>query len=313
MKRILITGAAGFLGRNLTYFLKERYQLVLADQDPERWTNFQLEPHDPNIKIEYADLNEDLFVYAALLDKVDVVIHCANRARIDPSWLEYQQYYQTNISDTQKFFQLCQEHNVKKFIYISSSSVYGNNGQEVQTEDGPLNPSSPYAVSKMAAEWALRVQSQKAWITELIIVRPFTMYGAYMDYSDRALMIPRYMKALVDGNPLFLHGDGLQRRDFVHASDAVQAIELLIEKGQRDEIYNIGSGTSTGIKEIADVVSMKQVKVPDRMGQVRSTLADISKLQKLGYEPKVNVVEWISKQVEQFNQRKKNESSTSSS
>jgi len=305
MKRILITGAAGFLGRNLTHYLKDKYQLVLVDQDPERWTNFQLEPHDPTIKIEYADLNDDLFVYAALLDKVDVVIHCANRARIDPSWLEYQQYYQTNIGDTHKFFQLCQEHNIKKFIYVSSSSVYGNNGQEVQTEDGALNPSSPYAVSKLAAEWALRVQSQKAWITELIIVRPFTMYGAYMDYSDRALMIPRYMKALVDGNPLFLHGDGLQRRDFVHASDAVQAIELLIEKGQRDEIYNIGSGTSTGIKEIADVISMKQVKVPDRMGQVRSTLADITKLQKLGYEPKVNVVEWISKQVEQFNQRKK--------
>lgn len=313
MKRILITGAAGFLGRNLNYFLKDKYQLVLVDQDPERWTNFQLEPHDPNIKIEYADLNEDLFVYAALLDKVDVVIHCANRARIDPSWLEYQQYYQTNVSDTQKFFQLCQEHNVKKFIYVSSSSVYGNNGQEVQTEDGPLNPSSPYAVSKLAAEWALRVQSQKAWITELIIVRPFTMYGAYMDYSDRALMIPRYMKALVDGHPLFLHGDGLQRRDFVHASDAVQAIELLIEKGQRDEIYNIGSGTSTGIKEIADAISTKQIKVPDRLGQVKSTLADITKLQKLGYEPKINVIEWISKQVEQFNQRKKNESSTSSS
>ncbi len=313
MKRILVTGAAGFLGRNITHYLKDKYDLVLVDQDPEEWTNFQLEPFDPNLPIAKADLYSDLFVYAALLDKVDVVIHCANRARIDPSWLDYQSYYKTNIADTHKFFQLCQEHNVKKFIYISSSSVYGNNGQSAQTEDGPLNPSSPYAVSKLAAEWALRVQSQKAWITELIIVRPFTMYGAYMDYGERALMIPRYMKALVDNQPLFIHGDGDQRRDFVHAADAVQALELIVEKGIRDEIYNIGSGTSTSVKEIADVVSNKQVKVPDRIGQVRSTFADITKLKSLGYEPKVNVIDWISNQVEQFNKRKKNESSTSSS
>jgi nucleoside-diphosphate-sugar epimerase len=313
MKRILVTGAAGFLGRNITHYLKDKYDLVLVDQDPGEWTNFQLEPLDPNIEIAKADLYNDLFVYAALLDKVDVVIHCANRARIDPSWLEYQSYYKTNIADTHKFFQLCQEYNIKKFIYISSSSVYGNNGQEAQTEDGALNPSSPYAVSKLAAEWALRVQSQKAWITELIIVRPFTMYGAYMDYGDRALMIPRYMKALVDDQPLFIHGDGDQRRDFVHASDAVQALELIIEKGMRDEIYNIGSGTSTSVKEIADVVSNKQVKVPDRIGQVRLTFADITKLKQLGYEPKVNVINWIGNQVEQFKKRKKNESSTSSS
>ena len=305
MSRILITGANGFLGRNLVAYLRDRHELLLVDLPTHRITNHQLEPFDTSLHIEYLDVTQDLHKLNNMLEGVDIVIHCANQARIDPSWSEYQSYYTTNISGSQKFFELCQQRKVKRFIYISSSSVYGNNGQEIQTEDGALNPSNPYAVSKLAAEWALRVQSQKVWITELIIVRPFTMYGPCMDYSNRALMIPKFLKCFVAGDPLLLHGDGLQERDFLFSGDAVRGIELIFEQGQRDTIYNLGSGKSYSVKQIADSISNKQVKTPDRLGPIRRTQANISKIQQLGFEPKTDVIDWITDQIAIFNQHKK--------
>lgn len=301
----MITGANGFLGRNLVAYFKEKYHLVLIDQHPHLTKNKQLEPFDPNIKVTYLDVNVDTFQLGNLLEEVDVVIHCANYARIDPSWAEYHEYYSTNITGSQRFFELCQTKKIKKFIYISSSSVYGNNGQEHQTEDGPLIPTNPYAVSKLAAEWALRVQSQKVWITELIIVRPFTMYGPYMDYSERALMIPKFFKCFVNDEPLLLHGDGSQQRDFLFSADAVRGIEILMLQGSRDTVYNLGSGVSYSVRQIADAISPKQVRTPDRLGPIRSTRADISKLTQLGFEPMTDVIRWITDQIEIFKQRKK--------
>lgn len=302
----MITGANGFLGRNLVARFKNLYDLTLVDLEPHLYQNRHLEPFDPSIKVHYLDVVSDFYMMSSLLEDVEIVIHCANHARIDPSWAEYQDYYRTNIYGSQKFFELCQSKKVKKFIYISSSSVYGNNGQDLQTEDGPLNPSNPYAVSKLAAEWALKVQSQKAWITELIMIRPFTMYGPYMDYSDRALMIPKFLKCFVNDEPLLLHGDGSQERDFLFAGDAVKGIELIMMLGQRDNVYNLGSGVSYSVKQIADVISLKQVRTPDRLGPVRKTKADIQKLTALGFNPTVDVLQWITDQVNVFKQRKGN-------
>jgi len=300
----MITGANGFLGRNLVAYFKDRYQLTLIDQDPKFITARHLEPFDTAIKVNYLDINKDIDLITNLLQDIEIVIHCANSARIDPSWSDYQNYYYNNITGSQQFFQRCQEKKVKRFIYISSSSVYGNNGQECQSEDGPLVPSNPYAVSKMAAEWALRVQSQKAWITELMIIRPFTMYGPYMDYSERALMIPKFFKCFVNDEPLLLHGDGSQERDFLFSADAVRGIELVMLQGQRDNIYNLGSGVSYSVKQIADSISFKQVRTPNRLGPVHKTRANIFKIQQLGFESKIDVVQWIADQLEFFKQRK---------
>lgn len=289
--RILITGVLGFLGRNLVRYLEQfDDELVLTDlppglfADPLPWTN--------NWLIYHCDLSDNLEPLDKAMTDVDVVIHLANRARIEPSWNDYENYYSLNVTGSQKLFELAQKKAVKKFIYISSSSVYGNNGNQIQRESDPLCPTNPYAVSKVAAELALKAQSQKGH-TDLVIVRPFTMYGDFMDYGPNSLVIAKFITALKKGQPLTIDGSGKQSRDFLHASDAVHGIKLIMENSKNGDIFNLGSGTAVVIQRLADAVSNRQVRVPDRLGPVSVTCADISKLSSLGFKPTVDVVEWL--------------------
>ncbi len=292
MKTILITGVDGFLGRNLVEAWLKKYQLLGIDlpnaKEKTSWES----------SINQVDLRDASSNYAFLLQGVDVVIHCAARTRINQSWNDFDDYYNTNITGSQRLFKACQENGVKKFIYISSSSVYGNSEQLIQSESDSLLPSNPYAVSKVAAELALKAQ-RATGSTELIIVRPFTMYGEHMTFGKYGLVISKFIQARINDEPLMLDGGGDQTRDFLHVSDAVAALDILIEKGVDNETYNLGTGTSVSIKELADIVSPKQVKGPHRPGPVYRTCANISKLQQLGYQPKIMVQEWLHKYIKE--------------
>lgn len=292
IKKIMILGANGFLGRNLVRFLDDGdYEMVLIDRQSYLFDESVREAWHTGSLVHMIDIDEDLHRVKENLKGVDTVVHLANRARIDPSWHHYEDYYRTNIGTTQKLYSLCHSMRVKRFIYVSSSSVYGNNGCDIQRESDPLMPTNPYALSKMAAEMALKIQQQKGG-PELIIVRPFTMYGDYMDFGPDALVIAKFLNALDREEPLMLHGGGTQSRDFLHVSDAVKGMKLIIDHGEQG-CYNLGSGCSVSIKELADVISSRQVIVPDRIGAVRKTHADISKLRQLGYDPKISVISWL--------------------
>lgn len=295
MSTILVTGINGFFGRNLVNHWMHKHNLIGVDlpvhpaeasDDAPSWRD----------QINRCDLREDCRDLGLLFEGVDAVVHLASKTRIDPSWQDYRDYYDTNIAAAQSLLAVAQNEGVKKFIYFSSSSVYGNNGCDVQREDSPLCPTNPYAVSKMAAEWALRVQAQKG-DTELIIVRPFTMYGEYMAMGTYALVISKFLRAFARDEPLRLAAGGTQRRDFVHAEDALRALELILEHGRHGDIFNIGSGRAVAIKDLAACVSTKKIIMPARTGHVESTCADISKLRALGYEPQVNVLEWLTNYV----------------
>jgi nucleoside-diphosphate-sugar epimerase len=301
MAKVFITGVNGFVGRNMVQMLRKRHKISGTDL-PSHTASDTLEPFDPwHSMIPHADLTA-LYDPIMLKDQ-DIVIHCAAITRIDPSWADYGDYYLTNITASQRLFKECQKAGAKKFIYFSSSSVYGNNGQVIQSEDGPLKPSSPYAVSKMAAEAALQVQSLKG-DTELIIVRPFTMYGDYMNYGKYSLAIAKFVKAWQNGEPLNLEGGGHQRRDYVHVEDAIRAVDLMIESAVDGDVYNIGTGTNVSIKEIADVISPKQVITPARTGAVESTLANIDRLRRIGYQPTIDILDWLPVYLDKLTTRK---------
>jgi len=302
----MITGANGFLGRNAVESLKQMFdETVLVDRPRKDWDERVFSSWVHNNEVYHAVVGEDVSFVNKLLQGVDTVVHLGNTSRIDPSWAYYQDYYTNNISNTQHFFQQCQQMGVKKFIHISSSSVYGNNGKQVQKETDPLMPTNPYGVSKMAGEWALYVQSQRA-NTELIIVRPFTMYGDFMDYGTNALVIAKFINAWEKGEPLILHGSGEQRRDFLHVSDAVQGLKLIIEHGEHGDVFNLGTGKSVSIKQLADCVSSKQILGPDREGAISVTHADITRLRNIGYTPNVNVLEWLTNHIEELKLKSNN-------
>lgn len=280
---ILITGAKGFLGRNLsTHLRNSEHRLILADL---------LGSND----VTEIDVNQEHRRLAQLMTSVDVVIHAANLARINPSWENFESYYNTNISGSQRVFAVAQQKQVKKFIYISSSSVYGNIPGPQKETDIPI-PTNPYGVSKLAAEHALRVQSQQG-CTELIIVRPFCMYGEFMDRGSNALVLSKFLTAWVEGQSLVLDGGGQQTRDFIHASDAVKGLMTIIQHGTHGSTFNLGSGATTSIKQLADIISDKQTIGPSRIGNVTCTHADISMLRNLGFDPRVDVCEWLTNAV----------------
>jgi len=298
MKRVLITGIDGFFGRNLTKRWLPKYELIGIDLPPDLFGESNNDMQKWQQSINQVDLRDSADHYAFLIDGVDTVVHCAARTRINASWREYDDYYATNITASQRLFAACQERGVRQFIYFSSSSVYGNSPNDRQHESDPLAPTNPYAISKMAAEYALQAQALLG-NTELIIVRPFTMYGEYMNYGKHSLIIAKFLVAMEKGNPLLIDGTGEQRRDFIHADDAIDALELIMEYGNDGDVFNIGTGATATVQELADAVSTRQIRVPDRPGPVFSTCADISKLQAFGFKPKIKVVDWLTQQIEE--------------
>ena len=297
MKRILVTGINGFVGRNIVDKWIHKYEMIGLDLPPD------LFEHPLNStwqsSINYIDLREDPTYYDFLLKDVDIVIHLAARTRINSSWDEYHDYYNTNIAASHKLLAASQRYGVKKFIYFSSSSVYGNGVVDKSKETDRLFPTNPYAVSKAAAEMALTAQAVKG-DTELIVVRPFTMYGEHMNFGKYSLAIARFLRTASEGNPLTIDGTGEQRRDFVHIDDALQALEIIMEQGKNGDVFNIGTGNTISVQELADAVSSYQVRVPDRIGAVSTTCADISKLVALGYNPTVKVLDWLTVKVKEY-------------
>lgn len=292
MKRILITGIDGFFGRNLVDAWINKYELIGIDLPPQLFDQGNTAWHH---SINHIDIREDPRYYKEILEGVDTVIHCAAKTRINPSWKDYADYYSTNITGSQNLLKISQEMGVKKFVHFSSSSVYGNSLKQMSENDS-LAPTNPYAISKLAAELALRTQAQTG-NTELLIVRPFTMYGEHMNFGTYSLAIAKFIKARIKDEPILLEGGGTQYRDFIHASDAIQALELILENGQAGETYNIGTGNHITIQELADIVTNKQIVTDHRLGPVYGTWADISKIAAFGFKPTIKVDQWLTEQI----------------
>lgn len=300
MTKIFITGVNGFVGRNLVQRWKNQFDLSGCDLRPLWQSNtgsYTLEPFDNwHSQVHHLDLRSNYD--PGILIGSNIVVHCAARTRIDPSWDDYSDYYETNITASQQLFEHCQQQGVAKFIYFSSSSVYGNS--DMMQEDSRLAPTNPYAISKASAEMALTAQALKGK-TELIIVRPFTMYGSFMNVGRDSLAIAKFIQAKQNNSPIRLEGGGDQERDYINVHDAIDALELIIEHGKNGDVFNIGTGTSISIKKIANAISSNQIAVPDRLGAVNRTCANIDKLRALGFTPKVDILEWLSVYLKNIN------------
>lgn len=305
--RCLVTGAAGFVGSSLSDELLRRGHTVTAvdcfveyyPQAVKRRNLAQAAQHKNFRLIEGHLLEVDL---AALVSNVDVVFHQAAQAGVRASWGAYfGTYCEHNILATQKLLEACKgAAHIKKIVYASSSSVYGNAEAFPTPETVCPQPVSPYGVTKLAAEHLMVLYASQFGLPT-VSLRYFTVYGP-RQRPDMAFN--RLAHAAVHGSEFTLYGDGEQSRDFTFISDIVEANILAAEKGAPGGVYNIGGGTQATMNEVISIFrehvpNFSVQRVDRQVGDARHTSADTSRARReLGYVPKVSLREGIGREIE---------------
>jgi nucleoside-diphosphate-sugar epimerase len=296
--RIVVTGAAGFIGSNLCRDLLAAGHVVtgidaFTDYYP-RWIkerNVLPLRREPGFELLEKDL--DAMALAPVLDGADAVFHLAAQAGVRASWgRSFDVYTRNNIQVTQKLLEASRDAGLKKFIYASSSSVYGLTPVLPMAETNPVQPLSPYGVSKLAAE-QLCFLYYKNFGVPAVSLRFFTVYGP----SQRPDMaFHKFFKALAEDREFTVFGDGRQTRDFTFVADVVRANLAALEAGRPGETYNVGGGHRRTLAEVIGVMegvsgAAARVRWADRQkGDVPDTWADIAKARKdLDYSPKTEL------------------------
>lgn len=294
----LVTGGAGFIGSHIVDKLIElRHEVFVIDNESaESNGQFYWNDKAQNYKYDICDYEKTRQLY----ENVDYVFHLAAEARIQPAIKNPLLAVKTNVLGTATVLQCSREAGVKKVIYSSSSSGYGHNktpNNENQLDDC-LNP---YSVSKISGEKLCSMYT-KLFGLKTIIFRYFNVYGERQALKGQyAPVVGIFLRQRSEGNPLTIIGDGEQRRDFTHVSDAVAANILAatidVDDQYYGQLYNVGPGKNYSINEIANTISNNQINIEPRIGEARETLADNSKIKSVfGWDPKVNLVEWIKNQ-----------------
>jgi UDP-glucuronate 4-epimerase len=294
-KRILITGAAGFIGSNLINRLLQSgiYQLVGLDNFDNFYSREQKEKNlapfisHPDFHFFEGDIcnMDDLLA----LGDFDVIIHLAAKAGVRPSILNPILYQQVNVDGTQNLLEFARQKKIMQFVFASSSSVYGINENIPWNEDEKLKPISPYASTKLSCEMLGHVYSHLYGI-RFLALRFFTVYGPAQRPD---LAIHKFFKAISERNPIPVFGDGSSSRDYTFVEDTIQGIEAAINYDQSDfEIINLGNHQTVTLSELItaiEKISGKKAIIdrqPEQAGDVPKTYADISKAKRLlDYQP----------------------------
>jgi UDP-glucose 4-epimerase len=291
--RFLITGAAGFLGAPLANSLVGDGHTVvglddLSTGDPDRLS--------PEVNLIRGDVNDRPKLWS-LLQEVDCVYHLAARVIVPESILYPREYNQVNVGGTVALMEAMRDVGVRRVVFTSSGSIYGNQSNQPLKETCRPNPRSPYAVSKLAAEYYIRTIGD-LWGIETVCLRVFNAYGPGQRMPPtNAPVIPYCLHQALENSTIVVHGDGKQTRDFVYVEDVVEAmVTAAVQKSINHLIINIGSGVETDVRHIVKLVLEVTGKSPEIIyhsqhdsGPARMC-ADISLARKkLGYDPKVSL------------------------
>ena len=296
--RSLVTGGAGFIGSHIVDALLDLgHEVVVIDNEySDVHVQFYWNDRAENHKYDIRDYENTRPLY----EGVDYVFHTAAEARIQPAILNPIEAVSINSVGTVTVLQCAREAGVKKVMYSSTSSAYGFNPSP-NSEDQPEDCLNPYSVSKVSGE-KLCSMYMDLFDLKTVIFRYFNVYGERSPLRGQyAPVIGIFLRQRGDGESLTIVGDGEQRRDFTHVSDVVQANILAalteVDEESYGQVYNVGNGVNYSINQIANAISDNQVNIPPRIGESRVTLANNAKLKNtFGWQPKVNLMEWISKQ-----------------
>lgn len=312
---ILLTGGAGFIGSNLAkQLLEEGHQVICLDNldgyyDPDiKWRNVQQTLDDPQYHFHEGDIRDSELI-DTLFQKYafDAVIHLAARAGVRPSVQDPALYYDVNVNGTLTLLQAMQRWKVKKMVFASSSSVYGDSPQvpfmETDTADRPL---SPYAASKRAAELLCHT-FHHLYGFDIFCLRFFTVYGPH---QRPEMAISQFTDSILNGRPITVFGDGSTSRDYTYVEDIVNGIIQSLENVKGYEVLNIGGSDPISLADLIHVIEQAVGetalinRLPMQPGDVQQTYAEITKASQLiGYQPSVRVEEGIRRFVEWYRSR----------
>src|SRR5882724_386933 len=269
MRKLLITGGAGFIGSHFVKYLLKRYQdyrvIVLdaltyagsLDNFPEALQT------NSNFRFCHGNVRNSNLV-EELVAEADIVVHFAAETPVPRSLHDTLSFFETDVIGTQLVVGAVLKHPVERFIHISSSEVYGTAAFVPMTEDHPLNPTTPYASAKAGAD-RLVYSYQVTYNLPALILRPFNTYGPHQHLEK---VIPRFITSALMDESLIIHGDGTHSRDWVYLEDLCQAIDRAIHADLsplHDEAINLETGVETPILAIADLIL-------DLLGKPRSLL-----------------------------------------
>ncbi len=304
----LVTGGAGFIGSNLVDGLLSKNFRVRVLDNLSTGKRENLAHIGSRIEFVLGDICKDKDLRKAVRG-VSYVFHMAAIASVPRSVAQPLVTHEVNVTGTLKLLEASRKAGVKRFIFTSSSSLYGETDKFPSSEEDLPRPESPYAASKIMGEYYCRNFSTLYGL-ETVALRYFNVYGPRQNPRSRyANVIPIFLKRLLDGTPPEVHWDGKQSRDFVHVDDVVAANLLAMKKpGISGEAFNIGSHSEArvidcliGIQKILGLKKIKIVHTPKRKGDVRRTFADIAKAKRLlGYRPSVPFAEGLRKTVAWF-------------
>lgn len=306
--RILITGGAGFIGSNLVENLlqDERVSLVRVFDNLATGSLKNIEGYKNHPKFDF--IEGDIRSYETCLtacDGIDLISHQAALGSVPRSINDPLTTNNVNITGTLNIFTAAKEKGIKRVVYAASSSTYGDHPGLPKVEDKIGNPLSPYAVTKLVNELYAKVYAS-LYNMEFIGLRYFNIFGPRQNPNGPyAAVIPLFAEALLNNKQPVINGDGSHSRDFTFVDNAVLANRLSLfttNKEAINQVYNIACGEQTSLLELFNglkkeaATSLEPVFGPERLGDVKHSLADISKArQLLGYNPVVNVEEGLQK------------------
>ena len=295
MTRSLVTGGAGFIGSHIVdYLMEQGHEVICVDNESADNDRFYWNSDCFNVKLNITDYQ----AMENVMTGVDYVFHLAAESRLQPAIENPINAVIKNCVGTSVVLQAARNAGVKRFIYSSTSSGYGNNSYP-NVETQPDDCLNPYSASKVAAERFCKMYYDLYGL-ETVSLRYFNVFGERSPTRGQyAPVIGIFQRQRNAGEPLTIVGDGSQRRDFIYVKDVAHANYLAAVmplKGCFGEVFNVGSGKNYSVKEIADAVSDNQTFIPQRSGEMDTTIANIDKIgEVIGWKPEVDVLEWIKK------------------
>jgi UDP-glucose 4-epimerase len=315
-QKILVTGGAGFIGSHIVDKLMENDfdVTVIDDLNTGSLANTSHHQGKKGFRFVEGDIR-DINLIRKTLENIDVVFHEAALANVTLSVKDPVPTNQINVEGTLSLLKASCDLNVKRFIFASSAAVYGPTESPQKKENDCLNPTSPYGVSKLAAENYVRV-FQKLYGLRTISLRYFNVYGPRQRvdvHGSYGGVISIFINRILSNMPPIIHGDGEQTRDFVYIDDVVEA-NMLAMNNENDagEAFNIGTGKNTSINRVAEILKhvmnkedLEDIHTESRPTDIKHGYADISKAKRiLGYEPQFSMEEGLTELVSWYTKKK---------